>query len=77
MKEGVKFVLGEPHGKLQDLIRTGNGAEKKVTGIKTCDGLTHNADLVIVACMLMISPGRRTYAHTQLIRRSVDCGCHP
>ncbi|EOO03944.1 putative sarcosine oxidase protein [Phaeoacremonium minimum UCRPA7] len=49
-QEGVKFVLGEPRGKLQDLIRIENGTNKKVTGIKTCDGLVHQADLVIVAC---------------------------
>ncbi|KAL2114195.1 hypothetical protein VUR80DRAFT_122 [Thermomyces stellatus] len=49
-KEGVKFVFGDKKGRLQDLIRTKNGSEKKVTGIKTCDGLTHSADVVIVAC---------------------------
>lgn len=26
------------------------GSEKMVTGITTCDGLSHSADLVIVAC---------------------------
>ncbi|KAJ5157919.1 uncharacterized protein N7482_009019 [Penicillium canariense] len=48
-KAGVKFVLGDPQGKLQTLIVEKNDQEKKVTGIKTCDGLSHFGDLVIVA----------------------------
>lgn len=47
---GVKFVLGEPQGKLATLIVTNSGLKKKVTGIKTCDGRSHFGDLVIVAC---------------------------
>ncbi|KAJ5102233.1 hypothetical protein NUU61_004455 [Penicillium alfredii] len=46
---GVKFVLGEPQGKLDHLIMEKNGLEKKAKGIKTADGLSHFADLVIVA----------------------------
>ncbi|OQD74928.1 hypothetical protein PENDEC_c009G00674 [Penicillium decumbens] len=49
-KAGVKFVLGRPQGELQDLIVDKSGSSKRVTGIKTCDGLTHSADLVVVAC---------------------------
>ncbi|TPX13733.1 uncharacterized protein E0L32_005936 [Thyridium curvatum] len=48
-KAGVKFVLGDPVGKLSSLITENNGREKRVAGIKTCDGLRHFGDLVIVA----------------------------
>ncbi|KAH7379943.1 FAD dependent oxidoreductase [Cadophora sp. MPI-SDFR-AT-0126] len=49
VQAGVKFVLGEPHGKLDHLVAEKHCAEKRVTGIKTCDGKTHTAGLVIVA----------------------------
>lgn len=49
-KAGVKFILGRPQGQLESLVVEGSGSSKKVTGIKTCDGLTHDADLVVVAC---------------------------
>ncbi|KAL2673904.1 hypothetical protein Neosp_012348 [[Neocosmospora] mangrovei] len=46
---GVKFVLGDPKGKLSSLIIENDGLNKRVAGIKTCDGLRHFGDLVIVA----------------------------
>ncbi|KND95189.1 L-pipecolate oxidase [Tolypocladium ophioglossoides CBS 100239] len=46
---GVKFVLGDPQGKLSSLIIEDDGAQKRVKGIKTCDNLSHFGDLVIVA----------------------------
>ncbi|KAF3027388.1 hypothetical protein E8E15_008192 [Penicillium rubens] len=49
-KAGVKFVLGRPHGELDHLITEGNGSDKRIKGIRTCDGLAHAADLVVVAC---------------------------
>ncbi|KAL4916508.1 FAD dependent oxidoreductase [Aspergillus aurantiobrunneus] len=49
-KAGVTFVLGKPHGELDALITDKSGPSKKVTGIRTRDGRTHSADLVIVAC---------------------------
>ncbi|KAJ5178948.1 hypothetical protein N7492_002158 [Penicillium capsulatum] len=49
-KAGVKFILGRPHGELENLIIDKSGAEKRVTGIQTRDGRRHSADLVVVAC---------------------------
>ncbi|KAJ5569878.1 uncharacterized protein N7459_009308 [Penicillium hispanicum] len=49
-KAGVKFVLGRPQGELDNLIVDQSGSSKRITGIKTRDGLSHSADLVIVAC---------------------------
>lgn len=46
----MKFVLGKPHGELEQLITEQSGASKKVTGIRTLDGQSHSADLVVVAC---------------------------
>ncbi|KAF4461055.1 sarcosine oxidase [Fusarium albosuccineum] len=46
---GVKFVLGDPQGKLSSLIIENDGLKKRVAGIKTADGLRHMGDLVIVA----------------------------
>ncbi len=54
-KAGVKFVLGSPQGKLQSLIVEQVGSEKKVTGITTADGQSHQADIVIVACESALS----------------------
>lgn len=48
-KAGVKFVLGDPQGKLSNVVIDENGAQKRVKGIKTDDGLTHFGDLVIIA----------------------------
>ncbi|KPM38583.1 hypothetical protein AK830_g8002 [Neonectria ditissima] len=48
-KAGVKFVLGDPQGKLSSLIIESQGQEKRVAGINTCDGLRYFGDLVIVA----------------------------
>ena len=56
VKAGVKFVLGEPQGKLERLIVEEHDLKKTVTGIKTCDGQSHSADLVIVACRKTNSP---------------------
>ncbi|KAL1762840.1 FAD dependent oxidoreductase-domain-containing protein [Schizophyllum commune] len=44
-KAGVKFVFGEA-GKVVNLVKE----EGKVVGVKTADGQTHRADLVILAC---------------------------
>lgn len=49
-KAGVKFILGRPQGELEKLIIDKSSASKRVTGIKTRDGRTHSADLVVVAC---------------------------
>ncbi|KAM0415764.1 hypothetical protein ACHAPT_013269 [Fusarium lateritium] len=49
LQAGVKFVLGEPHGKLETLIIENNGRAKRVAGIKTSDGKRHFGDLVIIA----------------------------
>ncbi|OGE50367.1 hypothetical protein PENARI_c017G11325 [Penicillium arizonense] len=49
-KAGVKFILGRPQGELQELITENQDSGKRVTGIKTRDGLSHSADLVVVAC---------------------------
>ncbi|KAL0943099.1 sarcosine oxidase [Colletotrichum truncatum] len=49
-KEGVKFVLGAPQGYLETLVIEQSSSQKRVKGIKTRDGLTHCADVVIVAC---------------------------
>ncbi|KAJ5155578.1 hypothetical protein N7492_008381 [Penicillium capsulatum] len=47
---GVKFILGEPHGKVESLVTEQRGPSKKITGVTTCDGQTHLADLTVVAC---------------------------
>lgn len=49
-KQGVKFFLGPEKGKLDDVIVEEVGGEKKVTGLKTVDGVEHKADVVVVAC---------------------------
>lgn len=49
-KAGVKFILGQPQGELKHLIVSETTTSKRVTGIKTHDGLRHYADLVVVAC---------------------------
>ncbi|ORY56985.1 FAD dependent oxidoreductase [Pseudomassariella vexata] len=49
VQAGVKFVLGEPQGQFKTLIIESNGTQKRVAGIKTCDGKRHFGDLVIVA----------------------------
>ncbi|KAL1667097.1 FAD dependent oxidoreductase-domain-containing protein [Schizophyllum commune] len=45
IKAGVKFVFGEA-GKVVSLLKE----EGKVVGVKTADGQTHRADIVILAC---------------------------
>ncbi|KAL1734036.1 FAD dependent oxidoreductase-domain-containing protein [Schizophyllum commune] len=45
IKAGVKFVFGEA-GKVINLVKE----EGKVVGVKTADGQTHRADIVILAC---------------------------
>lgn len=42
-------MLGEPQGRIKNLIVLGDGVNKRVAGIKTCDGQEHLADLVVVA----------------------------
>lgn len=49
VQAGVDFVLGEPQGKVESLVIERSGLSKKVTAIKTCDGLSHSGDIVIVA----------------------------
>ncbi|KAB8293065.1 hypothetical protein EYC80_007425 [Monilinia laxa] len=44
-KSGVKFVIGE-NGRLASLIKESDG---KVVGVKTADGVSHRAELVIIA----------------------------
>lgn len=47
--KGIKFVLGESHGKVTELLYSTSGDKRRCTGIRTADGLTHNASTVIVA----------------------------
>ncbi|KAH6989671.1 FAD dependent oxidoreductase [Ilyonectria sp. MPI-CAGE-AT-0026] len=49
VQAGVKFVLGDPQGKISSLIIEKEGLQKRVIGIKTCDGKRHFSDLVVVA----------------------------
>ncbi|KUJ13712.1 FAD dependent oxidoreductase [Mollisia scopiformis] len=49
-KAGVKFVLGQKEGKLENLIINGAGYSKKIKGLETADGKEHFADVTIVAC---------------------------
>jgi len=42
-------VLGEPQGKVKNLIVVEKGAQRRVAGIKTFDGQDHFGELVIVA----------------------------
>ena len=42
-------MLGEPQGKVKNLIVLGDGVNKRVAGIRTCDGHDHLGDLVVVA----------------------------
>lgn len=49
VKAGVKFVLGDPDGKIENLIVSGSSSSRRATGVKTADGKTHGGDLVIVA----------------------------
>lgn len=47
---GIKFVLGEPAGKVVQLVYSKDGtltSKGKCTGIKTADGKIHSADLTI------------------------------
>ncbi|KAJ2971409.1 hypothetical protein NQ176_g7703 [Zarea fungicola] len=47
---GVKFVLGERQGKVAHLIIENTTTTQKIAkGIKTCDGISHFGDLIIVA----------------------------
>ena len=75
-KEGVKFVLGDPQGKLDNLVRTGYGTQKKVVGIKTCDGLIHRADVVVVACESQVQLPEYHSLLMSPIRWSLDCCCY-
>lgn len=72
-KAGVRFVLGKPHGELKQLITEQSGASKKVTGIRTRDGQSHSADLVVVACEFLYL----SVKEPMLIRcrRSLDGAC--
>lgn len=49
-RQGVKFVLGSPRGRLKNLVTTGSGEARKIIGIATEDGEKHKADVVVVAC---------------------------
>ena len=49
-------MLGEQEDRLQDLIRTKSSTEGRVTGSQACDGLSHSADLVVVAYMSINLP---------------------
>ncbi|PVH84076.1 FAD/NAD(P)-binding domain-containing protein [Cadophora sp. DSE1049] len=75
VQAGVNFVLGE-HGKLQHLVVDNQGAKKRVIGIKTCDGKTHFADLVIVAAgswsASVIPEARRTVEATAGVVMFID-----
>lgn len=47
---GVKFILGETHGKIAELLYESAGPERRCTGVKTADGRIHTAALV-VSCL--------------------------
>ncbi|RSL78345.1 hypothetical protein CEP52_017639 [Fusarium oligoseptatum] len=49
-RAGVKFVLGDTRGRMDNLIIEKRGAKQRATGIQTSDGKSHYADVVIVAC---------------------------
>lgn len=49
-RAGVKFVLHPEKGNLQALV---SGQTGRVTGIETCDGKTHEANLVVVSCQYL------------------------
>lgn len=48
VEAGVKFILGEPQGKLKHLVK--NTETGKVTGIVTSDDKEYYSDLVVLAC---------------------------
>ena len=46
-KLGVKVILGDPKGKFSSPLEN---ADSKVTGVRTADGVAHQAELTIMAC---------------------------
>lgn len=46
----MKFILGQPQGELEHLVVDESASSKRVTGIRTRDGQSHSADLVVAAC---------------------------
>jgi hypothetical protein len=71
---GVKFILGDPHGKLSNLIIENDGVNKKVAGIQTCDGVRHFGDLVIVAGSVY---PYSIYIYRRLTNVQPAAGLHP
>jgi hypothetical protein len=49
-KAGVKFILGGK-GRFESLLKSHDGS--KIVGIKTTDGVSHPAELVVVAGKLI------------------------
>ncbi|KAK0206981.1 FAD dependent oxidoreductase [Desarmillaria ectypa] len=48
-KAGVKFILGPEKGKVVKIVTENRDGQKKVTGVRTKDGIVHTGDLIIVA----------------------------
>ncbi|KAJ6141554.1 hypothetical protein N7470_009944 [Penicillium chermesinum] len=74
-KLGVKFVLGDPAGKIDRLMVEDTGSSKRVKGIKTVDGLTHTGDLVIVAGKPAAGPLRSSLRPTRPSKRPLGPSC--
>jgi hypothetical protein len=72
----VKFILGRPHGELEELITEQAGSQKRVTGIRTKDGVSHSAGLVIVACECICVLTLYNFKYlTHVTRRALDIIC--
>lgn len=76
VQAGVKFILDEPHGKLENPIMEKSGLERKITGIKTFDGKSHFGELAIVACEISFCILRSRWALTWVYSRQLDCVNH-
>lgn len=56
--KGVKFFFGSESGAVESLVKEDSGSfpgKKKVTGLKTKNGIIHKADVVVVAGKLSCS----------------------
>ena len=53
-RAGLKFVLGSICGKLDDLLVESTDQGRRVTGLRTADGVEHMADVLIVACETLL-----------------------
>lgn len=80
---GIKFVLGQSAGTVTELVYEGQGKDRRCTGVRTADGITHPAARTIVAsgawgASLVSGMGRfvtaRSWsvAHVQLTEQECD-----